>query len=75
MDRRYRKKMTAYWFREKNKSMKHLNELDFTSWFDYWHLHPDWHAKGNRFADDRRSVALSTWELLAHAEQKLKSSK
>lgn len=75
MDRRYKKKMAAYWIREKNKSLESLDRLDFSSWFDYWHLHPDWYAKGNRFSEDRRSVALSTWELLLHAEQRLKSRK
>lgn len=73
MDRRYSKKMAAYWLREKNKSLKDFDHLDFSSWFDYWHMHPDWYAKGNRFFENRRSVAISTWELLLEAEKRLKS--
>lgn len=71
MDRRYRKKMASYWMREKKKSILALDELNYSSWFDYWHLHPDWYAKGNRFAEDKRCVALSTYDLLVHAENKL----
>lgn len=58
--------------REEKKSMLTLEKLDYSSWFDYWHLHPDWHAKGNRYADDRRRVALSTYNLFALAEIRLK---
>ena len=73
MDRRYHKRMENYWLREERKSIMHFSRLDLTSWFDYWHTHPDWKAKGNKSLGDRVAVASQTYKLLNHAETLLKS--
>lgn len=57
MDRRYLKRMSVYWAREKKKALMALDSLDMSSWFDLWHTHPDWKSKGNRFPHDRATVA------------------
>src|SRR5690606_30388392 len=42
---------------------------DFTSWFDLWHTHIDWKARGNRYPESRAEVARATYDLLLYAEQ------
>lgn len=73
MDRRYKKRMEVYWVREKQRSIASIDLLDFNSWFDEWHTHPDWKAKGNRFGESRALVAKHTYELLYYAETRAKS--
>ena len=75
MDQRYLKRMTAYWGRQKIKSTRSIEGLDYSSWFDFWHTHPDWKSKGNRCPQDRASVALITYELLLYAEKRAESRK
>jgi hypothetical protein len=69
MDRRYKKKMAAYWISEENKSRKTLENLDYLSWFNLWHTHPDWNSKGNRCIENRTAVAELSYRLLQYAEQ------
>ncbi len=69
MDRRYRKRMDAYWTREERKSRGDFERLDFSTWFDLWHTHPDWDSKGNRYPENRARVIEITCRLLHHAEQ------
>lgn len=73
MDRRYKKKMVGYWQREKKRSIRALDKLNIAGWFDYWHLHIDWYEKGNRFPENRRNVAISTFEILLFAQEKFES--
>lgn len=69
MDRRYQKRMSAYWHRAKKKAIAGLERLNFSTWFDFWHTHPDWYSKGNRFPENRAMVAKITYELLCYAEK------
>ena len=50
-------------------SYRSLDSLDFNSWFDLWHTHPDWESRGNRYPEDRAIVAASTYQLLRYAEK------
>ncbi|MEQ1531696.1 MAG: hypothetical protein ABL925_20480 [Methylococcales bacterium] len=68
MNRRYQKRMSAYWIRKKRKALKAFDRLDMSSWFDFWHTHPDWKSKGNRYLETRAMVAKLTYELLTYAE-------
>jgi hypothetical protein len=69
-DRRYQKRMAAYWARAQRSSFKALDLIDISSWFDFWHAHLDWKGRGNRFPTDRMSVVRLTYELLRYAEVK-----
>ncbi len=69
MDRRYKKKMQRYWARELESAKSSIDNLDFTSWFDLWHTHIDWKARGNRYPESRAEVARATYDLLLYAEQ------
>lgn len=70
MDRRYRKRMDAYWFRQERKALRDLEIRDIEKgWFDLWHTHPDWRSKGNRFPKNRKAVAAITYRLLLRAEE------
>ncbi len=72
MDRRYLKKMRAYWAREEAKNLRHLQKMLATSaWFDFWHVHPDWYGKAARDPSDREAVAHSALRLLDHARRSL----
>ena len=71
MDRRYRQKMEQYWQREIKKGRASIDGLDFSTWFDLWHTHPDWNAKGNRFPESRAIVAKATYDLMLYAETKI----
>ena len=68
MDRRFKKKMDLYWDREVKKAKKCIDSLDFSTWFDFWHTHPDWNSKGNKLPELRRAVAQMTYDLLGYAE-------
>ncbi|WP_421570285.1 hypothetical protein [Stenotrophomonas sp. PD6] len=57
MDRRYLKKMRAYWAREEQRKQRHLRRMVQSPWFDHWHTHPDFKSKGNRCIEDRVAVA------------------
>lgn len=69
MDRRYLKRMSTHWARKERMALARLDRLDFTTWFDLWHTHPDLRSKGNRCIEDRISVVEITYRLLQHAEQ------
>lgn len=69
MDHRYKKRMNAYWTRERIKVLSAIYSLNFSSWFDLWHTHTDWKSKGNRFPEHRATVAEITYEALKHAER------
>ncbi len=69
MDLRYLKRMSAYWARKERMARARLDRLDFTTWFDLWHTHPDLRSKGNRCTENRASVAEITYRLLRYSEQ------
>ena len=69
MDHRYKKRMNAYWTRERIKVLSAISSLNFSSWFDLWHTHPDWNSKGNRFPEHWATVAAITYEAFKHAER------
>jgi hypothetical protein len=60
--------MDVYWKREFARAKRALDQRDYAGWFDLWHLHLDWKAKGNRSGEDRAAVAKFTYMLLNHAE-------
>jgi hypothetical protein len=66
MDRRYRKRMAAYWARAETRACRKIDGLDLSSWFDYWHTHVDWDGRGNAHAENRADVAASTVRVLRH---------
>lgn len=63
MDRRYLKRMDAYWARveRRRRSFDGIANSDF---FDLWHTHIDWRGRGNRSLPDRMRVAELTYRLL-----------
>ncbi|WP_223621631.1 hypothetical protein [Lysobacter sp. ESA13C] len=63
MDRRYLKRMEAYWARveRRRRSFDWITDNDF---FDFWHTHIDWRGRGNRSLPDRMRVAELTYRLL-----------
>jgi hypothetical protein len=69
MDKRYRKRLARYLDRETAKNRRALERLDYSLWFDYWHTHPDWRIKCNRFPEARAMAASATYGLLQYAEQ------
>nr|TKK06016.1 hypothetical protein SrhCFBP13529_16305 [Stenotrophomonas rhizophila] len=71
MDRRYRKKMDAYWSREERKAVSTVENAAGSAWFNYWHTHPDWSGKGNRSIEDRVSVARISIRLLGLLDEAL----
>ncbi len=73
MDRRYRKKMERYWEKERSKALADIHSLDIESWFDFWHMHPDWKFKGNRDSETRAWVTSITYNLLQEVEATIQS--
>lgn len=73
MDRRYLKRMQAYWRREERSSLAHVSEVARSPWFDYWHTHPDWDGKGNRCIENRIEIARICVGLLEWLEDTLKT--
>ncbi len=69
MDRRYIKKMNRYWAKEIEKAKASIEACEFTSWFDFWHTHPDWKGKGNKDCEAWAWVTNITYELLGYTEQ------
>ena len=69
MDKRYRKRIARYLERETAKNRRTLERLDYGSWFDYWHAHPDWRFRCNRFPEAKAMTASATYALLQYAEQ------
>lgn len=67
MDRRYLKRMDAYWARveRRRRSFDGIVNSDF---FDLWHTHIDWRGRGNRSLPDRMHVAELTYRLLLDLE-------
>ena len=63
MDRRLKKRLDRYWARERGKQLEDIDRLDFSSWFDFWHTHPDFESKGNRNAQSRAMVGALTVEI------------
>lgn len=72
MDRRYRKKMDAYWAREERKAVSALERWACSAWFNYSHTHPDWRGKGNRCIEDRVAAAKMAIALLRRLDDALR---
>lgn len=70
MDRRYRKRMTAYWARAESRGRCNIDRLDLSSWFDHWHIHVDVQGRGNTRPENRLDVATATISLLKYLEQR-----
>lgn len=68
MDRRYRKRMQAYWARAEARGRRQIDQLDMTSWFDYWHTHVDWYGRGNSRPENVPEIAAATVRLLQYLE-------
>ena len=68
MERRYRKRMQAYWSRAEARGRRNIDRLDLTSWFDYWHTHVDWYGRGNSRAENIPEIAATTVRLLQYFE-------
>jgi hypothetical protein len=66
MDRRFRKKMEGYLARRERIALDTFAKLDITSWFDFWHEHPDFDLKANRA---KKMVATLTYSLLKEMER------
>lgn len=69
MDRRYRKRITRYWAAREKAGLHTLSRLDMESWFDWWHMHPDWKGKGDRCPDNRKVSVEVVYRLLQEAEK------
>ena len=69
MDRRYRKRMQAYWSRAEARGRRNIDRLDLTSWFDYWHTHVDWYGRGSR-TENIPEIAAATVRLLQYLEMR-----
>ena len=70
MDRRYRKRMAAYWVRAEARACRRIDALDISSWFDCWHTHVDWYGRGNSREESREDVAASTVRVLTHLAER-----
>lgn len=68
MDRRYRKRMQAYWARAEARGRRSIDRLDLTSWFDYWHTHVDWYGRGNSRSENIPEIAAATVRLPHYLE-------
>jgi len=73
MDRRYYRRMQAYWARAEARGRRKIDMLDLTSWLDYWHTHIDWRGRGNRRTENRPAIAMATVRLLCYLELRAKS--
>lgn len=72
IDRRYQKRIERYLAKQEQASLANLSKLELDGWFDYWHLHPDWKFKANRF---RLLVAALTYRLLQKVEELIENRK
>lgn len=70
MDRRYAKRMQAYWTRLEARARARIDRLDVSNRLDYWHLHPDGCGRGNAYAEQRMHVAALTIRLLCRLRQR-----
>jgi hypothetical protein len=68
MDRRYGKRMARYWTAREASALQALAGLDMSGWFNWWHMHPDWKAKGDRCAENRVVSLQILYRLLRAAE-------
>ncbi|WP_139215459.1 hypothetical protein [Lysobacter sp. cf310] len=68
MDRRYRKRMQAYWARAEARGRRQIDRLDMNSWFDFWHVHVDWYGRGNTGPENVPEIAAATVRLLQYLE-------
>jgi hypothetical protein len=68
MDRRYKKKIDKYWAKMEKSATSEINDLDPTSWFDYWHCHIDWYGKGGRRLDNRPASLELGYKILKYVE-------
>jgi hypothetical protein len=66
MDRRFKKRIERYLAERERIALDQFANLDMTSWFDYWHEHPDFKIKANRA---KSMVANLTYSLLKEMEQ------
>lgn len=68
MDRRYRKRMQAYWARAEARGRRKIDDLDLSSWFDCWHTHVDWYGRGINRPENIPEIAAATVRLLRYLE-------
>jgi len=67
---RARKKMRAYWAHAEMRERRTIDRLNFTSWFNLWHTHPDWYGRGNTHPSDIPEIAAMTVRLLRYMEMR-----
>lgn len=51
-----------------------IQDLDPTSWFDYWHCHVDWEGKGNKRPENREAtiaLGLEIFEMVEEFKQRV----
>ena len=65
MDRRFEKRITRYLAEREASCNSHIDRLDMSSWFSYWHTHPDMKCRANKA---RVLVASLTYKLLLRVE-------
>ncbi|SUI86759.1 Uncharacterised protein [Shewanella putrefaciens] len=68
MDRRYKKRIDRYWSKMEKRCERGLSDIDTDSWFDLWHMHPDWDGKGNARPENRHKSIELTYKYLKKAE-------
>lgn len=71
MDHRRQKRMARYWSRAEAKCRRRIDRLDPLEWFHFWHVHVDFHGRGNRYHDDWLSVSAAAIRLLVYLEHRL----
>lgn len=65
MDRRFEKRIARYLSERERLALERIAKLDMTSWFDFWHEHPDFKVRANRA---KPMVATLTYSLLKKTE-------
>ena len=70
MDRRFKKRIERYWNEMESDAISILNDLDYSTWFDYWHCHMDNKGKGDSRPDLREYCLRLGYKLLKYAEEK-----
>ncbi|NQD36368.1 hypothetical protein HPT27_04965 [Permianibacter sp. IMCC34836] len=72
MDKRRLKRMIRYWEKCHARAMSNIDRCDWNSWFDLWHIHYDYKAKGGRVENKPYSYFLG-YQLLRSVEERCKS--
>ena len=66
--------MESYWARREKQEKQYIESRDlYDGWFDYWHTHPDFYSKGNRYPESHSAVGNLTYRLLLHIDSLLKA--